>query len=191
MKIKLSNSLTLPLERDAALKTMSYVLPIIGFTILTSVGAAIRIPLPFTPVPITLQTLFVLLSGLMLGANRGAMSQALYLIWGISGAPLFAGGVTGLAILSGPTGGYLIGFIISAWLLGRISRNTTNWNALVFQTFSVSLIILALGAAWLSVVMNLTIINAIKLGALPFLLGDVLKVIATVSLFKLWNRIGE
>ncbi len=75
------------------------------FAALTAVGAYVAVPLPFSPVPVTLQTLFVYLSGLVLGGRRGALSQLVYLLLGASGIPVFAGGRGGVGVIFGPTGG--------------------------------------------------------------------------------------
>ena len=84
--------------------------------------AQVSVPLPFSPVPITGQTLAVLLVGALLGTARGAMTAALYLGWGIVGLPVFAGGTFGLARLAGPTGGYLVGFIAAAAVVGHLAQ---------------------------------------------------------------------
>jgi biotin transport system substrate-specific component len=84
----------------------------------TAMGAYIMIPLP--PVPITLQTLFVVLAGALLGGRLGALSQVVYLLLGIIGLPVFHGGKGGLGILLGPTGGYLVGFIAAAYVVGKL-----------------------------------------------------------------------
>ena len=87
---------------------------VIGFALLTALGAAVRIPLPFTPVPITLQTLFVLLAGVTLGPRLGAASMAFYLLLGTAGYHVFAGSERcGLQTIFGPTGGYLLGFLLA------------------------------------------------------------------------------
>jgi len=96
------------------------VLLVVGFALLTALGAQVRIPIQ--PVPITLQTFFVLLGGLMLGPNLGALAQVLYVSLGAAGAPVFAGEGVGRAYLLGPTGGYLLGFAASAWLVGQLIR---------------------------------------------------------------------
>src|SRR3989339_1178484 len=88
------------------------------FAALTAAVSPIKIPLGFTPVPITLQTLMVLLSGAMLGARYGALSQFLYLVLGAAGLPVFAGGSGGIASLFGPTGGYLFSYPIAAFIVG-------------------------------------------------------------------------
>ncbi len=92
------------------------------FAALTAAVSPIKIPLGFTPVPITLQTLMVLLSGALLGANLGALSQFLYVLVGALGLPVFAGGSSGFGALFGPTGGYLISYPIAAYVVGLIKE---------------------------------------------------------------------
>ena len=93
-------------------------LGIVTFTLLTVLGAYIRLPLPFTPVPITAQTFFVFLSGLCLGKRWASISQIAYLLLGVGGLSVFTGG-GGFFYLVGPTGGYLFGFIVASWVIGR------------------------------------------------------------------------
>jgi len=164
-----------------------------GFALLTALGAQVRIPLPFTPVPLTLQTFFVLLSGLALGANLGATAQLVYLSLGVLGAPFFAGGALGLAYLLGPTGGYLVGFVASAWLVGRLARGIDVWSGRAPPTM---LTILALGSVvvylpgvfWLAWLTGKGPWPALLAGVLPFLPGDALK---TVLAATLWLRLAR
>ncbi len=92
-------------------------------SIFIALMAQVRIPLPFTPVPITGQTFAVLLIGAALGSERGAASLLVYLAEGAAGLPAFAGGTSGLAVLVGPTGGYLIGFVFAAYIIGRLAES--------------------------------------------------------------------
>ena len=94
---------------------------VIGFALLTALAAQIVIPLPFTPVPITGQTFVVLLAGAGLGATAGAASQGLYVLLGAVGLPFYAGGASGWTVARGATGGYLIGFIVAAWIVGALA----------------------------------------------------------------------
>src|SRR5688500_4177696 len=96
-------------------------LAVIAFALLTALGAYAAVPLPFTPVPVSLQTLFVTLAGVLLGPTLGAASQITYLVAGAMGAPVFAGAGAGLPHLFGPTGGYLIAFPVAAYLSGQLS----------------------------------------------------------------------
>src|SRR6266446_1608393 len=109
------------LEREAV-RPLARILLVIGFALLTCAGAKITIPLPFTQVPATLQTLPVLLAGALLGARAGAASQALYVGLGIAGLPVFALPGTGPGYLLGPTGGFLVGFVVAAFVTGQVRR---------------------------------------------------------------------
>jgi biotin transport system substrate-specific component len=94
---------------------------IVGASLLVALMAQVSVPLPFSPVPITGQTFAVLLVGAALGAKRGSASLLLYLLEGAAGLPVFAGGGAGPATFLGPTGGYLIGFVAAAWLVGALA----------------------------------------------------------------------
>jgi len=148
------------------------------FAALTAVGAFISIPL--YPVPLTLQTLFTLLSGMTLGCVLGASSQIIYVLLGIVGLPVFAGFKAGIGILFGPTGGFLLGFIISAYIVGRMIELKEEKN--IFYYFLVGLlgtiIIYIIGVAQLSLVTGIGVKKAVAVGMLPFLPGDMLKIIA-------------
>ncbi|HLW77988.1 MAG TPA: biotin transporter BioY [Terriglobia bacterium] len=151
---------------------------IVGFSLLTAVLAQIRIPLPFTPVPLTGQTFAVLLAGAVLGSRRGFLSQAVYLAEGAAGLPVFAGGLGSVAHLLGPTGGYLWSFPLAAALVGWLvergaSRSVVKLaGALVLS----DLVILVCGALWLGHFFGTPWREAALLGFYPFLAGDVLKV---------------
>ena len=95
---------------------------VLGGSLIVALGAQIAVRLPFSPVPITLQTLAVLMVGALLGSRRGALSLLAYLAQGLAGLPVFAGGASGLAHAVGPTGGYLIGFVVHRYLLDMIER---------------------------------------------------------------------
>jgi biotin transport system substrate-specific component len=150
---------------------------------LMAAGAFIHVPIG--PVPIVLTNLFVLLSGLLLGARWGAASAALYLLVGAIGLPVFYGGKGGLAHLFGPTGGYLFGFILSAWITGFISeRFHRSINGSVIAVIFGSLIIYGLGVPWLKAITQMTWNKAWMVGMVPFLPGDALKAISAVILFR-------
>jgi biotin transport system substrate-specific component len=157
------------------------------FALLTAVGAHIRIPLE--PVPLTLQTLFVLLAGAVAGPSLGALSQGLYLGGGVLGIPLLAGSAAGIAVLSGPTGGYLAGFVAAAWLVGRIigKRSSFGWSVLVFGAGSA--LILAFGALHLTLFTAGDFSTAWRLGVLPFLAGDAAKTLAAASIYRSYRRL--
>ncbi len=158
------------------------VLGAILFVGLTFVGAHIRIPLQ--PVPVTLQTLFVLLSGAVLGRRIGALSQSVYLGLGAMGAPVFAGSLAGVGVLAGPTGGYLIGFVVAPLFVGAfIGRKTDYWWSFLVFSFG-SLIILSLGALHLTLFYTHNLADSLRIGYLPFVPGDLLKVLAAVSIYR-------
>lgn len=147
------------------------------FGALTAVGAYIMIPLP--PVPITLQTLFVIMAGALLGGKLGALSQVVYILLGIIGLPVFTGGKAGIGVFLGPTGGYLIGFVVAAYVVGRLAalRERPGFIWLVcIMTVGVGIVYL-LGLIQLILIAKLSFNKAITVGMLPFLPGDILKII--------------
>ena len=180
------------LTRDIVLpKTMTRVLGVVLFTGLTCLGAFVRIPLPFTPVPITLQTLFVLLSGLLLGSRLGAASQLGYVALGAAGLPIFTGAGSGFAYIAGPTGGYLAGFVLASFLMGSCVRFAK--DNIVFLCGLVlvgNAIILLAGALWLKVFFGYAWNYLFFAGVLPFIPGDLLKSAVALSLYKACNARG-
>jgi len=148
------------------------------FAALTAVGAFISIPL--YPVPLSLQSLFTLLAAMILGSVMGALSQIIYVLLGVIGLPVFAGFKAGIGILFGPTGGFLLGFIISAYIIGKIVELKKEKN--IFYYFLVgiigTIILYIIGITQLSLVTGIGIEKAITVGMLPFLPGDILKIIA-------------
>ena len=152
------------------------------FAGLTTVGAYIEIPLK--PVPITMQTLFVMLAGASIGRGWGSLSQWLYVGLGAAGLPLFAGGASGWAILGGPTGGYLIAFLIAPWVIGTMLRRSESW-AWQLVAFTVgNVLILALGVLHLTLFYTHDLAQAFAVGALPFLPGAVFKIAAALSIHR-------
>ncbi len=181
---------TAPIAREEAVAAR-FIYALIGvsaFIFLTAVGALIRIPLPFTPVPLTLQTFFVLLSGALLGRRLGPLSQGGYVCLGVFGVPLFAGGGGYLHIL-GPTGGYLIGFIVASWIVGRLldSGKGLPFIKVLPVMALASLVIYLLGTVHLALVVNVGLRKAIFMGVLPFIPGDTLKVLAAAVLYWRFN----
>lgn len=156
------------------------------FSVLTALGALIFLPL--YPVPITFQTLFTYLSGVILGPRMGALSQIIYIILGGIGLPVFAGGKAGFGTLAGPTGGYLIGFIAAAYAIGKACDLKTNPSATrIAGSFILgTLIIYIFGIIQLSQWMNGNLKNAVLVGLLPFIIGDGVKLaIATTVAVRL------
>ncbi|KUK31063.1 MAG: hypothetical protein XD63_1680 [Thermoanaerobacterales bacterium 50_218] len=152
------------------------------FGALTAVGAYITIPLQ--PVPITLQTLFTNLAGALLGGYLGALSQLVYILLGVMGLPVFAGGKAGVGVLFGPTGGYLIGFVLGAYLMGKMieMRQQAGFGWIVLALGVGHVVVYGLGIIQLSAVAHLSAAKALAVGVLPFLPGDILKILVAVFL---------
>ena len=162
-----------------------------AFAVMTALGACVRIPLPWTPVPITLQTFFVHLAGATLGPALGPVSQAVYLLAGAAGLPVFAGGGGGLLyLLQGPTTGYLVGFIVATALVGRLVRLRGDPGILwiLGSMAAGSLLVYACGVSWLAWTLRLPLPSALAHGMLPFLAGDVAKTCAAAGLFRSYRR---
>jgi biotin transport system substrate-specific component len=155
---------------------------ILAFALLTALGAFVRIPLPFTPVPITLQTFFVLAAGIYLGSRDAAFSQLGYLALGAVGLPVFAGGGAGFGHFLGVTGGYLIAFPIAAALVGAALRPGDSAARATVVCAAATLLILALGALGVAASLGVGAERALALGVLPFLPGGAVKVAAAVAL---------
>ena len=158
---------------------------------LIALSAWIAVPLPFSPVPVTAQTFAVLLVGSALGARRGAASALAYLAEGCSGLPVFAGGAAGPHVMVGPTGGYLAGFVLGAWLCGALAER--GWDRRPIPTIaSMALgnaLILAIGLIWLSRFVGWS--RVLALGLFPFLPGDLVKIALAVVLLPLgWKLLA-
>ena len=161
------------------------------FGALTALGAYMIIPLP--PVPITLQTVFLGLAGTLLGGRLGALSQTVYLLLGIIGLPVFAGGKAGLGVLFGPTGGYLIGFVAAAFVIGKLTAMKTRpgFAWLCFSIISGEAVMYGFGFLQLALVARLAPVQALAVGLLPFLPGDGIKILLTAWVaLKLQDRLG-
>ncbi|HHW10210.1 MAG TPA: biotin transporter BioY [Firmicutes bacterium] len=160
------------------------------FAALTAVGAVLTLPLPVSPVPFTLQVMFMIMSGLVLGARYGAYSQLIYVLMGAVGLPVFAKGGAGLGILLGPTGGFIVGFIASAWVIGLLAQLIRKLSfsrrlRLVFYMLAAlagSSIYFLLGTWRLAAVLQIGWREAALLGILPFIIPDAVKAIAAAWL---------
>jgi biotin transport system substrate-specific component len=169
---------------------------IIGGTALMWLLTQVAIPLePFSPVPITGQTLGVLLVGGALGAWRGGASMALYLALGAAGFPrAFAEGRTGAELLqaSSPTGGYLFGFLIAAVVVGYLAQR--GWDRSIRSSLGAMLIgeivVFVFGVAWLANALGVSAQKAIELGLYPFIIGDVIKLLLAAGILPtLWRLV--
>ena len=161
-----------PLVRDAIL--------VVAAAALTALAAQVSFTLPWTDVPYTLQTGAVLLSGTALGARRGLLAMVLYVVAGAVGLPVYAGGDSGLARLVGATGGYLVGFVVAAWLVGRLAER--RWDRSVPYSAALMLlgtaVIYLFGVPVLVLATGMPITNAIWSGAAVFVPWDLAKVAA-------------
>jgi len=173
------------LKKEIILNTrITKVLGVSVFVILTSLGAFVRIPLPFTPVPLTLQTFFVLLGAALLGGRLGTVTQVSYIFLGVLGLPIFSGAGSGFLYLCGPTAGYLAGFIFASLFIGRFIKFSR--GNMLFTTgilFSADLILLFCGALWLKFLFGYNLHGALLLGLLPFIPGDLFKAAAAAAIY--------
>ncbi len=147
------------------------------FAALTAVGAFIIIPLPFSPVPVTLQTFFTLLAGIILGPGYGALSQLIYIFLGGIGLPVFAGGTGGFQVLVGPTAGFLWGFVLAAYIVGLMVKNHSTLRVNILAMLAGLIVIYIPGMFVLKLVAGLSIYKAFLVGVLPFIPGDIVKIV--------------
>jgi biotin transport system substrate-specific component len=154
------------------------------FAVLTAASSAVAFPLAFSPVPITLQTLVVILSGAMLGPLWGPVSQILYLGAGTTGMPVFAGGAGGPGVLAGPTGGYLIGFVIAAWTAGLFLRPGASWLRITAGLLLAHVVVFLFGVSHLMVFIGSDVGHALDLGVIPFLPGMVFKTAVAAAILR-------
>jgi biotin transport system substrate-specific component len=164
---------------------------VIGGAVFVGLTAQVSIPLPFTPVPLTLQTFSVLLVGAALGSVRGAASMALYLLAGVAGVPWFASQQSGWAFASF---GYIVGFVAAAWLVGRLAERGADRR--VVPTIGMmalgNAVIYVFGVAGLMLIADMSFGRALTLGVLPFLIGDVIKILlAALLLPGTWKLINS
>ncbi len=167
---------------------------IVGFSLLTALCAQIRIPLGFTPVPITGQTFAVLLSGAVLGSRMGAASQLLYVVMGAAGLPFYAGGNGGWEYATGATMGYLIGFTAAAYAVGYLAeqRQDRRFATSVGAFLTGNLVIYALGVPWLMYTQSWGLADGVARGLAPFIIGDTIKILlAAAAMPTAWKLAGE
>lgn len=154
------------------------------FAGIISVLAQISVPLPFSPVPVTGQTLGVFLAGAVLGSRLGALSVLVYLLLGACGLPVFAQGRAGAGVLLGPTGGYLAGFVLGAYLCGRIleKRQQAGYLTVAGAMLACLAVTYGAGAVWLATSLHLSPQRALWAGVIPFLPPDLLKLALAAAL---------
>ena len=177
-------SKSLDLNRLFNLVKESELFWIFSFSILTAVSAQVSIPIK--PVPITLQTMMVLLAGAFLGAKNGAYSQLLYLFLGAIGLPVFAytaDGTIGFARLFGPTGGYLLAFPIAAYTVGYFTQKSQKYFSVVLSMFASEILVIFIGTFYLYSAYLHNLKEAVTAGAAIFSVWMVIKVIAAATIY--------
>jgi len=157
---------------------------VLGGAAFVGIAAQVIIPLPFTPVPLTLSTFAVLLASAALGTVRAVMAMTLYAAAGVAGVPWFAGGNSGFAL---PTFGYILGFILAAFVVGRLAESGATRTIMRTAGLMVvgNVVIYALGVTWLKYAVDVTWAQAVALGLTPFVIGDAIKIAAAAGLLPL------
>jgi biotin transport system substrate-specific component len=166
---------------------------VLGGVLFTAVLAQISIPLSWTPVPITGQTLAVALVGTAYGARLGALTMFAYYLVGMAGAPFYADANGGWDAATGPTAGYLIGFVIAAGLMGRLAEQ--RWDRRLSSSIALMLtgnvVIYALGVTWLAIDLDWSAKQAIEGGLEPFVVGDMIKLYLAAALLPVTWKLVE
>ena len=177
-------------SNDRALSMMSLIVLILAGSALLALSAQFAFRIPISPVPVTGQTLVVLMIGMAYGSRLGAATVLAYLVEGGMGLPVFANGTAGWPVLVGPTGGYLVGFVVAAFILGRLAERgmgrgpVSTAIAMVIGTIT----IYAFGVSWLGQFIGFD--KAVAGGVLPFLYGDALKLVVAAGLLPLaWRAV--
>ncbi|AOQ22643.1 Biotin transporter BioY [Moorella thermoacetica] len=150
------------------------------FAALVAVLAQVSIPLPFTPVPITGQVLGVLLTGAILGKNKGALAMLVYLLLGLIGLPVFARGGAGLAVFASPSGGYLWGYPIGVYIMGMIletGRGEPGYPRLIAGMLLCLVVVYLLGTLQLTAILHVNLVKGLFLGVIPFIPLDLAKLV--------------
>ncbi|NNM35040.1 MAG: biotin transporter BioY [Gemmatimonadetes bacterium] len=161
-----------------------WALGVLAFAAATAFGAFVAVPLPWTPVPMSLQPLFVILAGAVLGAGPGAIAMATYLAVGAAGAPVFALGGAGLPWLLGPTGGYLLAMPAAAYVVGRVVGGSRGWLRLLVGLTLGMLTLYIGGVSQLWILTQQDLGALVAVGVLPFLAGDVTKILGALLLAR-------
>jgi len=176
---------TYNLLRDTAL--------VICASLVIALCARISVPLPFTPVPLTLANFAVLAVGLTVGSRRGFAAAALYLAQGAASIPVFSpAGPGGIAQLFGPTGGFLLAYPVVAFVAGwLVEREARTFTLRVFAAIAAELILFASGAAWLMAITHVSVKQAVFFGVYPFFFGEVTKVLLAAGVAGRLRRISD
>ncbi len=188
------NAATLRLATIPRTGILADALLIFGGALFLALCAQISFALPFTPVPLTLQTFGVLLIGASYGAVRGGLTASLYVLMGIVGLPVFAGRTHGLDVVIGATGGYLIGFIVAAVVVGALAQRKWDrrFSSAVAAMLTGTVIIYVCGLVWLKQNQGLDLATTLEYGLYPFVPGDLLKLyLAGALLPGAWRLVSR
>ena len=197
--VALTVSIALPVRRPVLAEALPSALTRAGITVvlgaaLTALAAQVSLPVPGSPVPVTGQTFAVLLTAAALGPARGMASQALYLLLGAVGLPVFAGATHGPAVIFGASGGYLVGFLVAAAIVGGGARRGADRSPLrTLLLFALaSAVIYTIGTAWLCLDTGMSVSAGISAGVSPFIPGDVAKALLAAGLLPgAWRLLGR
>ena len=151
------------------------------------------VSLPLGPVPISLQTFFVMTAGFVLGPTNGALAVALYLLAGLVGLPVFAGGTAGIEKLLGPTGGFLFSFVPMAMIAGIATRDRSRpltWLEGLAWGTAATVVTFLIGVPWLKLALDWGWLKALDAGFLPFLPGAVIKLVLSIATYRFLDRTG-
>ncbi len=164
---------------------------VVGGAAFVGLAAQVAVPLPFTPIPLSLQTFAVLLVGAVLGSRRGVLSMGLYLVAGMVGVPWFSQHQSGWSFASF---GYVVGFVLAAYLVGRLAERGADRTVLRTTGLMVlgNLMIYTVGVAGLMLATGLGLERALALGVVPFLIGDAVKIALAAGLLPAtWKLVGS
>ncbi|MGA2920197.1 MAG: biotin transporter BioY [Candidatus Sulfotelmatobacter sp.] len=165
------------------------VILVVGGSLLVALCAHITVPLPFTPVPLTLQNFAVLLVGLLLGSRRGFAALALYLAEGATGLPVFSPiGPGGIAHLFGPTGGFLLAYPLVAWVSGYVMEHgRKTFGRTVIAGLLGEIVLFTGGLAWLAILTH-SVVQAFRWGLYWFLFAEIIKIMMAAAMASRWQR---
>ncbi len=165
--------------------TTKDIIVIAMFAALTAVLSQIIIPLPFTPVPLSLATLSIFIAGGLLGATKGGMSQLIYVLLGAVGVPVFAGFSGGFGVITGPTGGYIFGYVAGAFVIGLLMLKLPKkvWGYGIAMIFGI-VTCYVIGTAWFMRLMGRGLLESLGMCVFPYIPGDLLKIALAATLVK-------
>jgi len=177
---------------DRVLNAVVHLALIVGASLFVAICAQVTLPLPFTPIPLTLQNFGVLVVGMTLGSRRGFAALALYLVEGMIGLPVFnPTGLGGLAQLAGPTGGFLLVYPFVAGVAGLIMESgRRNFVRAATAAFVAEIVLFAGGLSWLAILTH-SVAQAVRFGLYWFVFAEVIKIMLSAGIATGWRRFRE